>query len=58
MFFNRFVSRPNDSRIFVFFPSEILTLSFRVDESIYFEKKSKNGEFVLSGKIAAMNKRP
>ena len=43
--------------MFVFFSSEISTLSFRVDESIHFEKKSKSGEFVLSGQIAAMNKR-
>lgn len=58
MFSNRFVPRANDSSIFVFFPSEISTLSFRVDESIYFEKKSKYGESVLSGQIAAMNERP
>ena len=49
MFSNRFVPRANDSRIFVFFSSQMSTLSFRVDESILFEKKSKNGEFVLSG---------
>ena len=58
MFSNRVVPRANGSRMFVFFPSEISTLPFRVDESVHFEKESKNGESVLSGQTAAMNERP